>query len=186
MMFPIMLNLTELTVFVVGADDAASARARTLGEHGACKIVRFTDALPRTEDFAVYGPKLVFVSGLGAKARADVHRLAKAAGALVHAQDHIPLCDFHLPARLRRGQLLVTVSTDGAAAGLSRLLRDHLAACVFGEEWAARVEELTEARHAWKSRGMTFATLFQAIANHVAARGWLLAPSQSSTPGSRP
>jgi precorrin-2 dehydrogenase/sirohydrochlorin ferrochelatase len=184
MMYPLMLNLTELTIFVVGGDEAAAARVQTLAEHGASRIVRFTAIPPRAEDFSVHAPRLVFLSGLNDDSRADVHRLAKAAGALVHAQDHIPLCDFHLPARLRRGKLLVTVSTDGAVAGLSRLLRDYLAAFVFREEWAGRVDELAEARSAWKAGGLTFASLFQAISTHVAARSWLPSRAASSHSGS--
>jgi precorrin-2 dehydrogenase/sirohydrochlorin ferrochelatase len=186
MMYPIMLNLTELTVFVVGTDATAATRVQTLAAHGAGKIVRFIDELPGSADFNAHSPRLIFVSGLGADQRAEIHRLAKNAGALVHTQDVIPLCDFHLPAWLRRGKLLVTVSTDGAVAGLSRLLRDHLAAFVFHEDWAARVEELADARRAWKSRGLNFASLFQAIANHVAARGWLPGRAETSSPGSRP
>jgi len=172
-MYPIMLSLTELTVFVVGADGASEDRIRALSEHGAGKVVRFTDTAPDAADFTAHGPRLVFISGLDDAARAEVHRLAKAHGALVHAQDYIPLCDFHLPARLRRGKLLVTVSTDGAAAGLSRLLRDHLAAAVFSEEWAARVDELAVARRDWKARGLSMTALFQAIAQYVADRRWL-------------
>jgi precorrin-2 dehydrogenase/sirohydrochlorin ferrochelatase len=172
-MYPIMLNVTQLTIFVVGADAAASDRLKTLAEHGAAHVIHFSDAPPTAQDFAAHAPRLVFISGLVDATRAEVHRLAKTAGALVHAQDHIPLCDFHLPARLRRGKLLVTVSTDGAVAGLSRLVRDHLARNVITEAWAARVDELADARRQWKAEGLTMGTLFAAIQDYVAERGWL-------------
>jgi precorrin-2 dehydrogenase / sirohydrochlorin ferrochelatase len=172
-MYPIMLDVSDLTTFVVGNDGAAADRAAVLAEHGARRIVRFEGTLPTAADFAAHAPRLVFVTSIPDAAKSSVRDLAKAAGALVHVQDDIPLCDFHLPARLRRGKLLITVSTDGAVAGLSRLVRDYLAHAVFGVEWAGRVDELAAARRAWKSRGLTMNTLFQAIADYVAARNWL-------------
>jgi precorrin-2 dehydrogenase/sirohydrochlorin ferrochelatase len=172
-MYPIVLNLAGLTAFVVGPAAAVEDRAAVLARHGADRIVCFTAVLPTAADFAAHAPRLVFISGVAPEAAAQIHRLAKAAGALVHTQDAIPLCDFHLPAQLRRGRLLVTVSTDGAVAGLSRLIRDYLAAAVFGEEWAARVEELAVARRQWKARGLSMGALFAAIAERVAERGWL-------------
>ncbi|MDX2145516.1 MAG: siroheme synthase [Rhodospirillaceae bacterium] len=172
-MYPIMLNVSDLTTFVVGADAAAADRAAVLAEHGARRIVRFEGTLPTAADFAAHAPRLVFVTSISNADKAAVRDLATAAGALVHVQDDIPRCDFHLPARLRRGKLLVTVSTDGAVAGLSRLVRDYLAHAVFGVEWAARVDELAQARRVWKSRGLTMNTLFEAIADHVTGRGWL-------------
>lgn len=172
-MYPIMLNLTELAIFVVGNDASAEERVRTLSEHGANKLVRFPQVLPTAADFSKYAPRLVFLTNLPPQERADIHKLAKDVGALVHAHDYIPLCDFHLPARLRRGRMLITVSTDGAVAGLSRLLRDYLAANVFGSEWGARVEDLAAARRRWKTSGLSMGTLFQAISDHVAEKGWL-------------
>jgi precorrin-2 dehydrogenase/sirohydrochlorin ferrochelatase len=172
-MYPLMLNVTGLTIFVIGSDGAADDRVAALVDHGAQHVLRFADQLPTPEDFAAHAPRLVFLTNTPAEARAEIHRLAKAHGALVHAQDHIPLCDFHLPARLRRGRMLITVSTDGAVAGLSRLVRDYLANFIFGEEWSGRVDELATARQNWKANGLTMGTLFQAITCHVAERGWL-------------
>ncbi|MSO99309.1 MAG: hypothetical protein EXR11_14025 [Rhodospirillaceae bacterium] len=172
-MYPLMLNVTGLTIFVVGDDGAAADRAAALIDHGAQHVLRFAGQFPTPADFAAHAPRLVFFTNTPAEARGEIHRLAKANGALVHVQDHIPLCDFHLPARLRRGRMLITVSTDGAVAGLSRLVRDYLANFVFGEEWSARVDELAIARQSWKASGLTMGTLFQAITRHVAERGWL-------------
>jgi precorrin-2 dehydrogenase/sirohydrochlorin ferrochelatase len=65
----------------------------------------------------------------------------------------------------------VTVSTDGVAAGLSRLLRDHLKAAI-GPEWAERVEEIAAARERWKAQGLSTADLARAVEGLVAERGW--------------
>lgn len=185
-MFPIMLDVSTIPVLVIGNDEGALGRVRALQEHGAKAVVLFApDGIqpdmpvghfarwPTADDFRLHAPRLVFVTAAPDHILTVVHALAREAGALVHSQDRIPNCDFHLPACLRRGRLLVTVSTDGAVAGLSRLLRDYLADHVFGAEWAARVDELAEARKGWKARGLSMGTLFAAIKDFVTARRWL-------------
>ena len=184
-----MLDLSAATIFVVGAGFALPGRLTSLNAHAAARVHIFVadpsdeartlagDRLiprwPEEADFAEHRPTLVFIADVedtDAKRWGD---LARVHGALVHVHDRIPLCDFHLPAILRQGHLQVTVSTDGTAAGLSRLLRDYLAAKVFGPEWAERVEEIATARLAWKKEGLGMAKLFEAIADMVKSRGWL-------------
>ncbi len=200
-MFPLMLNLVGRSVFVVGEGDEAAARAKDLAAHGADPVVLFRpDAAveeppgpsqtglsqagpshagpsqarwPTPDDFARYAPSLVFATTLPDDVRDLVIALARRGGALVHIQDRIEYCDFHLPARLRRGRLLVTVSTDGAVAGLSRLLRDHLGSHVFSEAWAERLEEIAGCRSLWKTQGLRAGALFAKIAGLVESRGWL-------------
>jgi len=189
LMLPLMLDVTDVPAFVIGNGDGALTRLNMLFEHGAQIVHVFAETpnqalidaagarliarWPTAEDFKTLAPRLVFSADAPEEVGVEVNRLGKGAGAFVHVQDRIPLCDFHLPARLRRGHLLVTVSTDGAAAGLSRLLRDHLAANVFGPEWTVRMAELAEARRQWKAQGIGMSALFDAISRHVADRGWL-------------
>jgi precorrin-2 dehydrogenase/sirohydrochlorin ferrochelatase len=184
-----MLDLTGETVAIVGAGPALAPRLQAMQDHGVARIHVFAanpsaearaaagpllePRWPTAEDFAVLRPRLVFIADVADVDAARWRDLARDAGALVHVQDRIPLCDFHLPAILRRGSLQVTVSTDGAAAGLSRILRDHLAARVFGAEWAGHVDAVAAARAEWKKHGLTMAQLGEAIANIVQARGWL-------------
>ena len=68
---------------------------------------------------------------------AEAHR----SGALVNVVDVPDLCDFYLPASVRRGPLLVTASTDGVFPGFSKTLRKRLEADI-GEEYAPYVEML--------------------------------------------
>ena len=55
---------------------------------------------------------------------------------LVNVEDVLPLCDFHVPAIVRRGELLLTASTGGQVPGLARRLREALAE-QFGPEWTS-------------------------------------------------
>ncbi|MBL8629022.1 MAG: hypothetical protein JNM81_05310 [Rhodospirillaceae bacterium] len=178
-LLPLMLDVTGIPIFVIGNGKSATARVTLLAEHGADQVHVFEQAWPTAADFQKLRPRLIFVADTPIEVAREVAALARTYGALAHVQDDIPLCRFHLPARLRRGQLLVTVSTDGAAAGFSRLLRDYLGETVFGPEWASRMEEISSARRAWKEKGLSGENLFNAIRNMTHERGWLQAFSPS-------
>lgn len=187
-MFPLMLDVSALPVMLIGGASLAG-RLQALHDHAATAVHVFApeasaelaalagDRLqrrwPEAEDFTRIAPKLAFISDVADEKAAAFRALAKEAGALVHVQDRIPLCDFHLPAKVRRGHLQVTVSTDGRAAGLARLIRQYLEAEVFGPEWAERVEDIAAVRQAWKAEGVSMAELAARIEARVAAQGWL-------------
>lgn len=173
-LLPLMLDVTDIPVFVVGNGPSATQRIAMLNEHGARHIHVFA-AAPSAQDFQALKPRLVFVADTPLETARETARLAATHGALAHVQDDIPLCRFHLPARLRRGKLLVTVSTDGAAAGFSRLLRDVLAETLLGPEWTGRMEEISAARRSWKEKGLSGQNLFDAIRNLATERGWFRA-----------
>ena len=71
---------------------------------------------------------LVFCATDDRAANAAFGKAAKEAGALVNDATTPELCDFFLPAALRDGDLLVTVSTGGASPALARTLKKRLAA----------------------------------------------------------
>ena len=132
--YPLMLDLTAETIFVIGAGHELGIRLQTLKDYRAGRVHVFAadpsaeartlagdkliDRWPSLEDFASLRPRIAFIADVPDADAARWRVLAKQHGALVHVQDRIPLCDFHLPAILRRGSLQITVSTDGAAAGL--------------------------------------------------------------------
>ena len=171
-MFPLMLNVTGLPVMLVG--DNIADRIETMREYGATDVHVFPSAtLPGMSDFDRIKPRLVFIADLDDDTASGLRDLAHAVGAFVHVQDRIPLCDFHMPARIRRGHLQVTISTDGAAAGLSRVLRKHLESTVLGPEWTDRVAELAAARRQWKAEGLGMSEIAKRLEAFIADRGWL-------------
>ncbi len=187
-MFPLMLDVSAAPVMLIGGA-SLPGRLQALRDHGATNLhifgpeaspeladtagVSLQRRWPEAADFTAVAPILAFISDMDDTQAAAFRALAKEAGALVHVHDRIPLCDFHLPAKVRRGRLQVTVSTDGQAAGLSRIIRQYLEAEVFGPEWGPRVEELAAARMAWKAQGIGMAELAAKIEAFVAERGWL-------------
>jgi siroheme synthase-like protein len=77
--------------------------------------------------------------------RAAVHREAHARGVLVNVMDDVEHCDFAAPAVVRRGDLLIAISTGGRSPALARRLREELEAR-FGDEWAVALDLLAEVR----------------------------------------
>jgi precorrin-2 dehydrogenase/sirohydrochlorin ferrochelatase len=59
--------------------------------------------------------------------------------------DDIPNCDFAAPAVVRRGELVLAISTGGRSPALARKLREELEQR-FAAEWAELLEVLREVR----------------------------------------
>jgi precorrin-2 dehydrogenase/sirohydrochlorin ferrochelatase len=93
-------------------------------------------------------------------------------GVLVNVEDVLPLCDFHVPAVVRRGDLLLTASTGGQVPGLARALRETLAD-QFGPEWTVRLKELGLARAKWRSEGLSPREVSQNVRDLIVRMGWL-------------
>jgi precorrin-2 dehydrogenase/sirohydrochlorin ferrochelatase len=153
---------------LTGAGDARDRRAALLAEAGVGARLLPPDA----PDEVLAGLQLLFVAGLPeGEARALTAR-ARALGVLVNVEDVLPLCDFHVPAIVRRGDLLLTVSTGGQVPGLSRALRESLSE-QFGPEWTDRLRELSQARARWRSEGLTPSEVSQMVRARVEHEGWL-------------
>ena len=79
--------------------------------------------------------------------RAAVAREARDRGVLVNVMDDIPNCDWAAPSIVRRGELVLAISTGGASPALAKKLRLQLSA-TFGEEWAEVLAVLRDVRAA--------------------------------------
>jgi siroheme synthase-like protein len=66
---------------------------------------------------------------------------------LVNVMDDVPNCDFAAPAIVRRGDLVLAISTGGRSPALARRLREELEAR-FGPEWAIVLDILRDVRDA--------------------------------------
>ena len=89
---------------------------------------------------------------------------------LVNVEDRPALCDFHSVAEVRRGDLLLTVSTGGASPGLAARIRARLAA-EYGPEWADRARPAARAsRRRGAGTERDVAALTDALLH---ANGWL-------------
>jgi len=79
---------------------------------------------------------------------------ARASGVLVNAVDDPDSCDFILPSVVRRGEVVLAISTGGLSPALARRLREELEAYL-SDDFAPLVELLAEVRGDLRARGVS-------------------------------
>ncbi|HYP63916.1 MAG TPA: NAD(P)-dependent oxidoreductase [Acidocella sp.] len=184
-MIPLVINPDKVRIGLAGAGAAAARRLAALRAAGT-EPVLFTndseltagaDALPCPPDAAsLAGLQLLYIAGLEARDYLPLAQAARAAKVLVNVEDVPEQCDFHAVAEVRRGDLLLTISTGGAAPGLAGVIRQALERC-FAPEWAGRVAEVAALRRHWREEGLPMAEAARRIAALVRERCWLSCPA---------
>ena len=165
--YPVALDLRDRLCLVVGGGPVAEAKVEGLLEAGA----RVTVVSPEvTEPLAAWaidgriihrphdyraddldGQQLVFSATDRRKVTEAVAAEARRRGLWVNAADDPAFCDFLLPSVLRRGRLVVAVSTGGASPALAARVRRDLEA-YFAPEYDELVELAAEVRGELRSR----------------------------------
>jgi precorrin-2 dehydrogenase/sirohydrochlorin ferrochelatase len=165
-MFPIVLDLAQARVALVGNGKAALRRLALLDADAAQHVAIHADDplpelaaaagtrlrrfLPTAADLA--GIHIVFAVDLAPDRLAALSATARAVGALVNVEDQPALSSFHSPSTLRRGDLVIAVSTNGQSPGLARRVRRFLER-LFGTEWQGRLDDLAALRQGWREAG---------------------------------
>ncbi len=98
---------------------------------------------------------IIFIADFDNEVSKELYDHAKSFGALVNVEDKAHLCDFNVPARVRRGDLLLTVSTSGASPRVARRLRTMLEQ-LFPDKWASVLADIKVKRTQWKAAGDSF------------------------------
>jgi precorrin-2 dehydrogenase/sirohydrochlorin ferrochelatase len=174
-MIPLALDPKFVRVAVAGNGALALRRLLALRAAGAKEAVLFADA--PTPDLAAAAGALadlhvLWIVDVEPARAAELADLARSLRVLVNVEDVPAYCDFHSVAEVRRGDLLLTISTGGAAPGLAGSIRRALENC-FGPEWAERVSEIAELRRGWRADGVAMPEAARRIDRLVAARCWL-------------
>lgn len=164
-MLPLIVDPSKVKVGLAGAGEALARRQAHLIDAN----IRPVPIAPDDAD-ALSGLNILYVAGLAQDASAALAGRAKALGVLVNVEDVPALCDFHVPATVRRGDLLLTVSSAGRSPGLVRLIREWLSAR-FGAEWTDRVAEAGANRADWRARGLSPAQISEKT--RALAQRWL-------------
>ena len=164
-MLPIVLSSRALQVGIAGHGEPFLRRKEWLFDAGLEPVV--IESATNMPDV-----KLVFVAGCEPLEAANIALAARAKGALVSVEDKPSLSDFHAPALIRRGDLVIAVSIGGRAPGLAKMLRQWLDAR-FGPEWAGYLDEVGGARAAWRAEGVNSGELSRRTRALVAERDWL-------------
>jgi precorrin-2 dehydrogenase/sirohydrochlorin ferrochelatase len=199
-MLPISVDLARLRVLLAGNGAAVRRRLARLDEAGAARLdvyapnagpdlaaaagARLHRRLPAAAEVA--RAQLVFVCGLDAAATAAIRHAANAAGVLVNVEDDRARSDFHSAAVIRRGDLMVAVSTHGQSPGLAALLREMLEQRL-GPEWGARLDRLAALRRHWRAAGAEPDAVARRTRDWAIGEGWLEPePPAPSQPAMRP
>lgn len=185
-MLPITLDLARTRVILVGEGRAACRRLARLDEAGAEGLevyaprpdpdligkagARLRRRLPTAAEIA--RAQLVFLARVPDPVAARIVQIARAAGVLVNVEDDRGRSDFHSASVLRRGDLVVAVSTEGRSPGLAALVRQDLERRL-GPEWAGRIDEIARLRALWRGAGADAATVRRWTEKWAATRGWI-------------
>jgi precorrin-2 dehydrogenase / sirohydrochlorin ferrochelatase len=166
--YPVNLLVAGRRVLVVGGGAIAADKARGLLEAGAVVHVVASEVRDPVRALAEEG-RLTWEERPYRRGDVDGHRLAvactddpatnravfddgEAAGIWVNAADDPANCTYTLPARVRRGRLLVTVSTGGHSPALASWLRSRFDE-ELGEEYEVLLDLLAEARTELRAEG---------------------------------
>ncbi len=191
--YPIFLKLEGMTALVVGGGAVASRKVETLLACGARVSVVGRDLAPglrervhngeirflgrEMEDPFLEGVSLVIAATDDPGLNHRVSLAARARGLLVNAVDQPEDCTFIVPAIVRRGDLLIAISTSGKSPALSKKLRKRLEA-TFGNEYAEFLTLTGKVREAVLGLGLPQeenSRIFHAIVDsdmiHALARG---------------
>jgi precorrin-2 dehydrogenase/sirohydrochlorin ferrochelatase len=138
MQFPVNLNLVGRPVLVVGGGRIALRKVQQLLAAGGDVTVIAPDVvddlaqLPVTVVRRRYAPgdaasfRLVITATGDTAVDQQIYDECEEAGVWVNSADDPERCAFTLPATLRRGSLMITVSTGGASPALASWMRSHL------------------------------------------------------------
>jgi precorrin-2 dehydrogenase/sirohydrochlorin ferrochelatase len=160
--FPIMADITSSKCVVVGGGAIGWRKAASLLECGANVVVVSPEGVPALEAAAaegklrwerrtfrpedLEGAVLAFAATNDAVVNELVRTEAKRLGVWLNAAYDAGQGDFIVPSALRRGKLLMTVTTGGASPKLARRIVGEWET-TYGPEYAGYLEILGRLRH---------------------------------------
>ncbi|WZL71768.1 bifunctional precorrin-2 dehydrogenase/sirohydrochlorin ferrochelatase [Clostridiaceae bacterium 35-E11] len=159
--YPIMLDICEKDCIVVGGGQVAERKVLSLLDAEANVIIispRITEKLHKLhkekkihwinryyQEGDLKEAYLVYVATNDGKINEQCLDEARQEEILINIVDKPAMCDFIVPASIKRGDLHITISTSGKSPMLSRKIREDLGR-LFGEEYAVFLEGLGRLR----------------------------------------
>ena len=142
-LFPIFLKLAARPCLVIGAGNLAESKIESLQQANARVTViapkatpahrrawppqaRSTGSSASTQHGDLTGHFLVVAATNIPAVNRAVHKEAVENNILCNAVDDPPFCDFYFPSVVRRGDLQIAISTNGASPALAQRLRKEI------------------------------------------------------------
>ncbi len=170
MAFPIMLDPAKVRIGVAGQGAGLERRLELLRSSGVAPAAVFQRSLPSAQDIA--GLHVLFVAGLSPSQSRALAEAARREFVFVNVEDSPELCDFHVPAQVRRGDLVMAVSTSGRAPALAKLLKEELERR-FDPGWGERLDEAAQLRSRLRAQGLEPAKISEATRAFLKEQDWL-------------
>ena len=149
--YPVNLNIQNRHCLVVGGGGVGTRKVIALLDCGARVTVVSPDPTPRLQELAAMGSiqlekrsyrsddinKMFLVIGAtdDENLNRQISKDAERVNILCNIADRPEVCNFILPAIVRRGDLAITISTSGKSPAMAKRLRLELET-QFGEEYA--------------------------------------------------
>lgn len=184
-MFPIVLDLKKVSILLIGDDVAAVRRLKLFKDAGIKDYLvysknpsedlkglagdRLVGFYPRK--WQIRGFDVVFVADLDDDLSRKYYRLAKKCRKLVNVEDKKKFCDFHVPAIVRRGDLLITSSTCGKSPTVARMVKEKLAG-IFDKSWAQKLAQVAVLRDGLKKKGADFLEIKEKSEEFIGKKKW--------------
>jgi precorrin-2 dehydrogenase/sirohydrochlorin ferrochelatase len=140
--YPVFLELRGKRAVVIGSLALEEGKDEALRSAGADVDV-FANGAWRPEDLD--GAFICVASSVDAGERDAIARAARERGVLVNVMDDVPNCDFAAAAIVRRGDLVLAISTGGASPAVARKVREALE-LRYGSEWGETLAVIAEVR----------------------------------------
>ena len=140
--FPILIDLRKFNAVVIGGGEVATRKVKNLLEFGACPVIIAPDVTDELKELILRnnlehkprkynkgdlnGFNLVFVATDSPEIDNEILEEAKQTGCIVNFADQPELCNFIVPSFIKRGELVISISTQGKVPFLSRFVRECL------------------------------------------------------------
>ena len=148
--YPIMVDLTGREVLVVGGGSVAGRKIKTLLDYRAVVSIVSRELSTEIKDYVDSGEVrylgeefnpvflkeifLVIAATDDAELNHRISQAAEAKGLLINAVDQPSDCNFIVPSIIKKGDLIVAVSTSGKSPALAKKIREQLTE-YFGDEY---------------------------------------------------
>jgi precorrin-2 dehydrogenase/sirohydrochlorin ferrochelatase len=185
-MFPVTLDLSVVKITLIGGGAASLRRLQQLDSAGVRYVSIFSDNFSKIfwqqagsrlntrmpEEEEIKKSSVLLIADLPDAQMIPIVQVARSNSVLVNVEDRKEYCDFHFPSFVRRGDLLLSVSTAGRSPALAKRIREKLEK-LFPIEWQTRLEELSALRDEWKRKGCSFDEIANLSNKFIDEKAWL-------------
>lgn len=164
--FPVLMDIEDRPILIVGGGPIAARKATTFAPYGPRIRMVARAASELAKRMAAEGafvleerpfelrdldePVLVIAATNDRALHEEIKAACDARRIPCNVVDVTDLCSFTLPSIIRRGELMVTISTDGTCPAYSKYQRKRMEACCFHEGCEDMLHAVAAARNELK------------------------------------